>query len=148
VLSSPWISFDISSKSFTTNAYKDCIGVIAGKKWSSAFMNCPWPHTSASDYYNQAITAPESWWKDLPVENVLVLAGEDEVLVDGIMEFEKKLSAGLGGEKVEFMVAKGEYHDQPNMDLLLGYKEKDEGELAKKIKEWISIELQGRSRGK
>jgi hypothetical protein len=79
---------------------------------------------------------------------VLVLAGEDEVLVDGIMEFEKTLSAGLGREKVEFMVAKGEYHDQPNMDLLLGYKEKDEGELAKKIKEWISIELQGRSRGK
>ena len=75
VLISPWISFDTSTPSFTSNKYKDCIGPIAAKQWSSAFMDCPWPHTEKSDYYNQGITAPESWWEGLKVEEVLIVAG-------------------------------------------------------------------------
>jgi acetyl esterase/lipase len=142
VLISPWISFDTSATSFTTNKYKDCIGPIAVKQWSSAFMGCPWPHTSANDYYNQAITAPESWWEGLKVEEILVVAGEEEVLIDGITEFDGKLRRGVGdGSKVEFVVAKGEYHDQPSLDLQLGYSEKDEGEQAKVIKGWVSSKL-------
>jgi acetyl esterase/lipase len=142
VLISPWISFDTSAKSFTKNEYKDCIGPKAGKQWSTAFMNSPWPHASNSDNYNQAITAPESWWEGLNVEEVLVLAGEEEVLVDGIREFEGKLKRGIGeGSKVEFFVAKGEYHDQPSLDLQLGYKEEQEGQQAKKIKKWIGSKL-------
>ena len=92
VLISPWISFDLSTDSFKRNAWKDCIGVEAGKQWSSAFLSCPWPHEEASDEYNQAITADSSWWKDLKVEQVLVTAGEEEVLVDGIREFVEKFS--------------------------------------------------------
>jgi acetyl esterase/lipase len=92
VLISPWISFDVSADSFKRNAWKDCIGVIAGKQWSSAFLGCPWPHEEASDEYNQALTADSSWWRDLKVEQILVTAGEEEVLVDGIREFVEKLS--------------------------------------------------------
>lgn len=105
-------------------------------------MGEEYPYPSKSDYYNQAITAPENWWEGLKVEEVLVVAGEEEVLVDGIKEFEGKLRRGVGsGTKVELLVAKGEYHDQPSLDLQLGYKEKDEGEQARKIKEWVSSKL-------
>jgi acetyl esterase/lipase len=92
VLISPWISFDLSADSFKRNEWKDCIGIEAGKRWSSAFMECPWPHTEASDEYNQAITADVGWWKGLMVGEILVTAGEEEVLVDGIRGFVGKLS--------------------------------------------------------
>lgn len=102
-------------------------------------MGCPWPHTSAVDNYNQGAMAPASWWEGLQVESVLVVAGGDEVLVDGIEEFVGKLREGYG--KVEYLKAKGEYHDQPSIDLQIGFKEKDEGESAKKIKSWIASKL-------
>jgi acetyl esterase/lipase len=92
VLVSPWISFDLSADSFKRNEWKDCICIEAGKQWSSAFMGCPWPHTEASDEYNQATTADVSWWKGLMVGEILVTAGEEEVLLDGIRGFVEKLS--------------------------------------------------------
>ena len=107
-------------------------------------MGCAYPYPSVSDHYNQAITAPESWWEGLQVEEVLVVAGEEEVFVDGIKEFEGKLRRGMGAGgngKVEFFVADGEYHDQPSLDLQIGYTEKQEGEQAKKIKGWVSSKL-------
>jgi hypothetical protein len=104
-------------------------------------MGSPWPHTQNSDFYNQPITAPSSWWENLSVESILIVAGEEEVLIDGITEFEKKLAAGLPPNKVEFQVAKNEYHDQPSLDIQFGYAEKDEGQQAKIIKEWVSSKL-------
>jgi acetyl esterase/lipase len=92
VLNSPWISFDLHTDSFKRNEYKDCITTEVGKKWSGAWLACPWPHKLASDYYNQAITAPLEWWDRLMVKEVLVLAGEEEVLVDGIKDFAQRLS--------------------------------------------------------
>ena len=55
-------------------------------------MGCPWPHRERSDFYSQAITAPSEWWKGLKVENMLVTGGEEEMLIDGIRIFSKKLS--------------------------------------------------------
>ncbi|KAN0103265.1 prolyl oligopeptidase-like protein [Hyaloscypha variabilis] len=141
VLVSPWVSFDLSADSFKRNAWKDCIGTEAGKQWSSAFMGCPWPHTEVSDEYNQACTASAEWWEGLKVQQILVTAGEEEVLVDGIKGFVETLKKGFGEDKVEFFVAEGEYHDQPSVDLQIGIKEKDEGLQAKEIKRWISSKL-------
>jgi acetyl esterase/lipase len=141
VLISPWVNFDTSTPSFINNEQKDCVSQSAGKAWSAAFLACPWPHHAASDYYNQAVTAPPEWWEGLKVESVLIVAGADEVLVDGIMEFKENLEKGFGKEKVAFFMAKGEYHDQPSIDLQLGYQEKDEGLQARKIKDWIGSKL-------
>lgn len=72
------------------------------------------------------------------------MAGEEEVFVDEIKEFEGKLRRGMGAEgegRVELLVASGEYHDQPSLDLQLGYTEKQEGEQAKRIKGWVSSKL-------
>lgn len=141
LLISPWTSFDTSTDSFTRNHYKDCINSIGGKKWSTAFMNSPWPHTSNSDPYNQAITAPEEWWNDFQVEETFIICGEEEVLVDGIKSFEAKFRRGAGEENVKFRCVEGEYHDQAYLDLQFGYKEKEEGVQAKEIKGWIGSKL-------
>lgn len=76
-------------------------------------MASAWPHNSNSDYYNQAATAPPEWWEGLQVEEVIIVAGGSEVLIDGIKEFKEKLEQGFGREKVEFFLGEGEYHDQP-----------------------------------
>jgi acetyl esterase/lipase len=142
ILISPWVSFNTSTASFKSNKYKDVIAPEAVKQWSDAFMGSKYPYTETSDYYNQALTAPESWWEGLPVEEVLIVAGEEEVLIDGINEFEGKLRRGVGeAVKVEYLVAKGEYHDQPTLDLQLGYGEGDEGEQARRIKGWVTSKL-------
>ncbi|KAH8598102.1 prolyl oligopeptidase-like protein [Bisporella sp. PMI_857] len=141
VLISPWVSFDTSDASFTANEYKDVIGIGALQQWSSAFLDDPYPHTKKSDFYNHAVNAPESWWENLKIDRVLIVAGAEEVLLDGINKFVKKFTDGLGSEKVETIVVQGEYHDQPNIDLQIGYTEKQEGKQAKLIKNWISSRL-------
>ncbi|TVY17975.1 Steryl acetyl hydrolase 1 [Lachnellula arida] len=138
VLISPWVSFNLDSESWIRNEYKDCLCKKAGQQWSSAFLDHPQPLDSVSDYYNQAVTAPESWWEGAAVESVLIVAGRDEVLVDGITEFAGKFSRGVGGAgNVEFRVLEG-YHVQSTIDLQLGYTESQEGEQAKFIKSWIA----------
>ncbi|KAK0116478.1 hypothetical protein ONS95_013492 [Cadophora gregata] len=166
VLISPWVSFDTSAPSFQENEFKDCVSQPGGKKWSGAFLECLWPHEGKKDFYNEALRAPEEWWRGLGVDEVFVVCGSEEVLRDGIVEFEGKLRRGVEGGRgegdgnwggngsgngsgngkagkgrVEMMIVKGEYHDQPNIDLQLGYKEKDEGETAKLIKSWIASKL-------
>jgi hypothetical protein len=98
--------------------------------------------TPQSDYYSQPTLAPPSWWSGLSISSILIVSGSDEVLIDGITEFEKKLSEGFGKDKVEFQVVKGEYHDQPSLDIQFGYtKPEDEGKQARIIKEWVSSKL-------
>lgn len=135
------MDFDTSAPSFTRNKYKDCVEPAALHRWSAAFLNEPYPHAAKLDNYNQPTIAPESWWEGLPVEAVLVLAGDEEALVDGIVKFVEKLKSGLGAGKVEIVVAKGEFHDQPNLDVQLGYKESEEGEQARLFKRWIGSKL-------
>ena len=39
------------------------------------------------DHYNQPVVVPNSWWKDIPVKDVLITGGEEEVLIDEVREF-------------------------------------------------------------
>ncbi|KAL2068405.1 hypothetical protein VTL71DRAFT_16503 [Oculimacula yallundae] len=142
VLISPWVSFDTTLPSFVENEFKDCVSQPGGKKWSAAFLNCAWPHDGFKDNYNEASIAPADWWEGLQVKDVCVMCGSEEVLRDGIVEFEKKLRKGVGKDTgVQMTILSGEYHDQPNIDLQLGYKEKDEGQTAKLVKSWIASKL-------
>ncbi|KAK2628446.1 hypothetical protein QTJ16_001549 [Diplocarpon rosae] len=146
VLISPWISFEIDSHSFRENEWKDCVGAQAGTSWSSAFLACPWPHTGHKDAYNEALSAPSSWWAGLCVSSMLVVCGSEEVLRDGIVNFEGNLREGfaLAGKEsteLEFHVVKGEYHDQPSIDLQMGYTERDEGQTARIVKSWVGSKL-------
>ena len=46
---------------------------------------------AAPDNYNQPLRAPADWWKGLQVQEVLVIAGADEVLVDYVKELGRKI---------------------------------------------------------
>jgi acetyl esterase/lipase len=157
VLISPWVDFDLNKDSYKRNQYKDCLNKTALKQWSVSLPPSsipksqinPFPSQTAfllstpeSDNYSQPILAPPSWWSGLSISSILIVSGADEVLIDGITEFEKKLSEGFGKDKVEFQVVKGEYHDQPSLDIQFGYtKPEDEGKQARIIKEWVSSKL-------
>jgi hypothetical protein len=81
-----------------------------------------------------------SWFQDFPsvVDEILIVCGSDEVMVDGIKDFQKKLKKGMGEGRVKFLVGEDEYHDMPSLDLQLGYKESEEGMQAREIKRWIA----------
>lgn len=140
VLISPWISFDTSYDSFSRNYHKDLFGAGALKHWCVAFLGIKSyeDRASAISNYNEPGSALAEWWENFPVKKVLVVTGEEEMLVDGIVEFAAKLEEGVGeGTSVETAVVTGAYHDQPSQDLGFGYKEEDEGAMAKKVKSTI-----------
>jgi acetyl esterase/lipase len=107
-------------------------------------MGTPPPHEANADPYNQAIMASPQWWAGLPVQEVLVVAGRDEILVDDIVAFAEKLREGMGKgedgkEKVTLFVAEDECHDQTNLDVQFGYKEP--GQQTKLIRSWVASKL-------
>jgi hypothetical protein len=62
----------------------DIISAVAAQRWSNVYMG-----DAKQDHYNQPVVAPSSWWKDVPVRDVLITGGE-EVLIDEIREFAPK----------------------------------------------------------
>jgi hypothetical protein len=80
-----WVGFNISRDLYRANQSLDSTPAVAARRWSIV-------HTgdAKQDYCNQPIVAPSSWWKDVPVKDVLMTGGEEEVLVDEIREFVPK----------------------------------------------------------
>ncbi|KAI9874226.1 MAG: hypothetical protein M1830_010047, partial [Pleopsidium flavum] len=132
ILIAPWASFDTTAESFRRNQYKDCLGPAALNPWSRAFMS-----RAQTDNYNQPLNAPASWWKDLKVDAVLILAGADEVLVDDIKEVARRIESVH--PKTTTIIVTGESHDSPYVSPMIGYKEPSE--QAKAIRSWISPRL-------
>lgn len=65
----------------------------------------------------------------------------ERLLTQAYVEWEKKFRRGFREDRVETLVAKGENHDQPNLDVQLGVKESNKREQAKLIKRWIGSKL-------
>ena len=147
ILISPWAHFDHSTPAFTTNAIKDDISIPFLENCSKAFLGTAYPHPQDKDTpYTQPAFAPSEWWKDIPVDQILITGGEDEVLVDGIRGLHRHLVEGLGassdgisGSKhIELVIAKGEAHESPMLDTALGLQT---GESAKRIEGWVRSKL-------
>ncbi|KAH8821752.1 prolyl oligopeptidase-like protein [Xylogone sp. PMI_703] len=135
----PWISFSTNYPSFKQNIYKDCIDPTGAQKWIDAFLG-----KKPKDNYNEPINASKSWWEGFPARNVTTLAGSDEILIDGVKEFNAKFQEALKGKGVnyEFVICPGEYHDQWYLDLQYGYKkDADETMEAKIMKEFVRSKL-------
>lgn len=137
VLTSPWLTFSTSAPACTRNATKDLLSAATGRKWSEAFLGTPNPHNSNGDNYNQPLQAPTDWWKDIPVQEMLIVAGKDEILVDDIVAFANTLK--VTKKEVTLLVAEGECHDQTNLDISFGYKEP--GQQTQLIRSWIKSKL-------
>ncbi|KAL8964555.1 MAG: hypothetical protein Q9197_006881, partial [Variospora fuerteventurae] len=87
-LISPWGVFSTSAPSFTRNEEHDSVNGAILRKWSTYFTG-----GAPADNYNQPFLAPGSWWSQLNgvVQELLITAGTDEVLLDGIAEFAKTI---------------------------------------------------------
>ncbi|KAE9368483.1 alpha/beta-hydrolase [Stipitochalara longipes BDJ] len=133
ILQSPWLSFSGTSKSFRENEPKDFFSPRASFRWSKAFLGDSPPHASSADNYNQALIAPPEWWEDIPVKDVLITAGKDEIISDDIVGFADRLCSVK--KEVEFLLAEREAHGAPTLDLGIPFK--DTGQQTKKVREWL-----------
>lgn len=87
ILLGPWTSFDNEGwESVKYNKYKDVVSAACADLWSSNFLG-----GKPRDQYNEPIAAGAEWWRGLKAEEVLVVAGGDEILLDSIKTFEGKL---------------------------------------------------------
>lgn len=78
----PWVSFNLEWPCEKKNRYKDIVTVYAGGMWSRDYLAGK-PTTP----YAEPLTADADWWKDAKVEQMLVVAGASEILVDSINEW-------------------------------------------------------------
>ncbi|KAK4934224.1 hypothetical protein LTR10_024440 [Elasticomyces elasticus] len=135
----------------TSNIYKDCIDVKTVHKWSREFLG-----TTPEDNYNVPLKADPEWWSSLKVNDVCIVAGRNEVFLDDIVKFAKKMKVGtmlkfsslsqaqiqshiycciqVGREDVEFSISDGETHDSPVSDTILGFLE---GAMIKTFCQWL-----------
>ena len=83
--------------------------------------------------YLQPARAQPEWWTSIPVEAVLVTAGSDELLLDGILAVGRRMWEAREG--VEIVVVEGEAHEGPLLAKLA--REREAGVGAEKIVEWV-----------
>ena len=87
VLLAPWTSFDPGAwESVKYNQYKDTVTPASSNRWSDNFLG-----GKPRDEYNEPMTADPEWWRGLKAEEVLVVCGSDEILVDSIKVFTGKV---------------------------------------------------------
>ena len=115
ILLAPWASFRTDWPSNATNARKDIVSIPINNLWSGSFLG-----GSKRDAYNEPLSAEPSWWKGLDgvVEEILIVAGGDEVLVDSIRELARRFESVHG--KVTKVVAESEWHDRPVNEFMGG----------------------------
>ncbi|KAG9945090.1 putative 6-hexanolactone hydrolase, partial [Aureobasidium melanogenum] len=110
VLLSPWVTFDGTAAAFKENAWKDVLDSRALHQWSQAFLGGAKP-----DSYNTPLLAPPDWWSGIRADKICIAAGQDEVFVNDILEFSKKLKTQASD--VETIICPDEPHDS----ILLSY---------------------------
>ena len=86
VLISPWVTMDTSAASMQLNKDKDVLSASSLAYWACNFLG-------GADYdpWNTPTMAPEEWWGDLLVDDILVLYGDDELLRDDTAVFCERL---------------------------------------------------------
>lgn len=128
----PWVSFSADYVSMKNNLPKDILIPEGLKGMSDTYRGDAEP-----DNYNEPLRAPADWWRDMRVGHVLVVAGGDEVLLDGIEEFVKKLKSVF--PNTNYLVAEDEPHIAPILHRMLG--DTQETQQGKEIRSWLSARL-------
>ncbi|CAN9229090.1 unnamed protein product [Alternaria alternata] len=131
------------SRAFVTNAQRDMFDARTLSRWASAFLGSDSPF--AGDFYNEPVLAAPEWWEPVAdvVEEVLIWAGDNEILKDGIEAFAKKFTQGFGskGGLVTTVVTPKACHDEMIFERILGYKG-DSGTGSQKVLEsWVRAKL-------
>lgn len=85
VLVAPWVSFKTDWPSVQRNQYKDIVVSAVAQQWSSAYLA-----GRPTSPYAEALEAPASWWEGAKVDQLLCVAGSDELLIDPITKWVEK----------------------------------------------------------
>ncbi|KAJ6130968.1 hypothetical protein N7523_001428 [Penicillium sp. IBT 18751x] len=107
----------------------DLITQAVAQPWASAYLG-----SATRDNYTDLSNAPIDWYKNFPVNQVLITGGENEILLPIIRDFADKFKKGFG--KVELFVGRRECHVAPIYNLELG--DSTETEQGKKVKSWLT----------
>ena len=89
VLVAPWVSFKTEWPSMRRNLYKDIIIPDVARKWGHDYLG-----DHPTNPYVEAVEAPANWWEGARVEQLLCVAGSDEMLVDPINVWVEKYKVG------------------------------------------------------
>ncbi|GKZ36253.1 hypothetical protein AbraIFM66950_007250 [Aspergillus brasiliensis] len=133
-LLSPWLSFRHDSPSMKINEHKDIDAREVTERWSQQYLN-----GKPSNYYTEALEAPEEWWQGALVEQTLVLAGSDEVLLDSIKAWVQTFSKS--NPDTTLVIGRNECHIAPLIwPLFNDYHETEQGSA---LKSWLCERLRG-----
>jgi acetyl esterase/lipase len=143
LLLSPWVSFNVHTPSFKTNAERDCFDGRSLHRWSSAFLGSDSPF--AGDAYSEPLLAPASWWEEVAsvIEETLIWGGGNEVLLDSIEEFARRFEKGFGGKggRVSTVITPNAAHIEMILEILLGYKKDSGTGSTLVVKDWVKAKL-------
>ncbi|EOA87248.1 uncharacterized protein SETTUDRAFT_135885 [Exserohilum turcica Et28A] len=144
LLISPWCAPNHNSTpSFVANAQRDMFGARALSRWAEAFLGSDSPF--AGDVYNEPALATPDWWAPVAdfVDQVLIWAGGNEVLLDGIEAFAEKFTKGFGGRGglVNTIITPKAAHEEMVIERSLGYKGDSGTGSQQVIETWIKAKL-------
>lgn len=140
ILIAPWTSSDTSRyQSMTKYANRDLVNPTCANYWVAAYKG---GKDVSDDEYVCGALATASWWKDTKCEQMLVTAGEEEVLVDAITHWVDHYKQGMGEDNIKYVIGKREVHDAP-LNCLPESKLVELGESSQEgaIRLWIKEKL-------
>lgn len=85
---SPWLKVHAPAKSIKSSGMDDVVEPQALAFWASLYLG-----GAPSDPWNDPLTAPRDWWTHLPVNDVFIAYGKDELLRGGCAEFAEIMQA-------------------------------------------------------
>ena len=90
VMSSPWTNLYCTGESYITKQLQDPVPPSLIVKWADSYLA-----DAGEDAYNYPSKAPTGWWEGLKVDDILIVGGGDEMMMDDIQRFGKELQVSL-----------------------------------------------------
>jgi hypothetical protein len=132
-----------STPAFIQNAERDMFDARTLSRWAAAFLNST--SLFAGDLYSEPVLAAPEWWAPVAdvVEEVLIWAGDNEILKDGIIAFSEKFTKGFGGNggRVNTVVTPKACHIEMIVERILGYKGDSGTGSHQVVQSWVGSKL-------
>lgn len=90
IMMAPWTALDPNAVQLGNYDGADIVTRPALKRWAEQYMGDAKP-----DYYTDASMAPPEWFRDFPVKKIVVLAGQNELLLPSINAFVKTIEVSF-----------------------------------------------------
>ncbi|TFK36146.1 Alpha/Beta hydrolase protein [Crucibulum laeve] len=140
-LISPWMILSTTPTSLRSRAQYDSTDILKAKTiqyWGDQVLaSVP----SRQIRYIEPTKAPPGWLTDIPtlVARMLVIAGEEECLIEDIRLFVAKLNSEVDTKEMELVYFEQPMgvHVDPYLDFVLPMREEDMAESGRVVRKWI-----------